>query len=300
MPYSFKVGSIQCHIVSDGQQLIDGGSFFGLAPRVLWERVIHPDEKNRIPAQMRCLLVESQAGLILVDTGQGDKINAAYRHQFGMNDKSRRLETDMRRVGFEPEDVAIVLPTHLHADHCGGNTRWTDHADSESEVVPTFPNARYLIQRLEIAEATFPNERTRGHYFPENWEPLRATGQLEIVDGDQELAAGVWSVTVPGHTAGMQVVWVEDGGESLVFLGDACSWAAHLERLAWVPAFDLEPMRSIDGKRKLRQEAEEKDALLVFQHDSQIVTGRLRPGAHGPVVEAEIREEAWGPTRDSG
>ncbi len=300
MPYTFKIGSIQCHIVSDGQQLIDGGSFFGLVPRVLWERVIRPDEKNRIPFQMRCLLVESPDGLVLVDTGQGDKISAEYRRRFGMDDSSRRLEADMRRVGFGPEDVDIVLPTHLHADHCGGNTRWSDPSDAGSEAVATFPNARYLIQRLEMAEATFPNERTRGHYFPENWEPLRGTGQLEIVDGDQALAAGVRSVTVPGHTASMQVAWVEDGGESLLFLGDACSWAAHLERLAWVPAFDLEPMRSIEGKRNLRREAEEKNALLVFQHDSQVVTGRLRPGARGPVVEPEIREEAWGTAGDSG
>ncbi len=293
MPSSFQIGSIPCHIVSDGQQLIDGGSFFGLVPRVLWERVIRPDEKHRIPAQMRCLLVQSPAGLILVDTGQGDKITAEYRTQFGMDSSNRRLESDLSRVGFSPEDIDIVLLTHLHADHCGGNTRLSDPTDAESEVVATFPNARYLIQRLEMAEASFPNERTRTHYFSENWEPLRRSGQLEIVDGDQALAAGVRSVTVPGHTGSMQVVWVEDGGESLLFLGDACSWAAHMDRLAWVPAFDLEPMRSIEGKRNLRCQAEEKNALLVFQHDSQVVTGRLRPGPRGATVVPEITEVAW-------
>ena len=293
MPYSLQVGSIRCHIVSDGQQLIDGGSFFGLVPRVLWERVIRPDGNHRIPAQMRCLLIQSASGLILVDTGQGDKITAEYRTRFGMDDSNRRLEADMRRAGFCPEDVDIVLLTHLHADHCGGNTRLSDPTDLQSEVLPTFPNARYLIQRLEMAEATFPNERTRGHYYPENWEPLRRTGQLEVVDGDQGLAPGVCSVTVPGHTQSMQVVWVEDAGESLLFLGDACSWAAHMDRIAWVPAFDLEPMRSIEGKRNLRRQAEEKNALLVFQHDSQIVTGRLRPGERGPTVEPEITEVAW-------
>lgn len=293
MPYSLQIGSIRCHIVSDGQQLIDGGSFFGLVPRVLWERVIRPDENHRIPAQMRCLLVQSSEGLILVDSGQGDKITAEYRTQFGMDDSNLRLESDLRRVGFSPEDVDIVLLTHLHADHCGGNTRWSDPNDPDSDVVPTFPNARYLIQRLELAEATFPNERTRGHYFPENWEPLRRTGQLQIVDGDQELAPGVRSVTVPGHTSSMQAVWVEDAGESLLFLGDACSWAAHMDRLAWVPAFDLEPMRSIEGKRNLRRQAVDKNTLLVFQHDSQVVTGRLRPGLRGPRVEPEIKEVAW-------
>ena len=293
MPYSFQIGSIPCHIVSDGRQLVDGGGFFGLVPRVLWERVIRPDDKNRIPVQMRSLLIQSSAGLILVDTGQGDKISAKERRIFGMDDGNRRLAADLHRAGFSPEDVDIVLMTHLHADHAGGCTHWSDPADPESEAVPSFPNARYLIQRLEMAEAAFPNERTRGTYFPDNWEPLRRTGQLELVDGDQALARGVRTATVPGHTASIQVVWVEDGGESLLFLGDACSWAAHLDRLAWVPSFDLDPMRSIEGKRNLRREAEEKEALLVFQHDGQVVTGRLRAGARGPVVEPVITEEAW-------
>jgi len=293
MPYSFQIGSIPCHIVSDGRQLVDGGGFFGLVPRVLWERVIRPDEKNRIPVQMRSLLIPSSAGLILVDTGQGDKITAKERRIFGMDDDNRRLAADLGRVGFSPEDVDIVLMTHLHADHAGGCTHWTDPSDPESEAVPAFPNARYLIQRLEMADASFPNERTRGTYFPQNWEPLRRSGQLEIVDGDQDLAAGVRTVTVPGHTDSIQAVWVEDAGHSLLFLGDACSWAAHLDRLAWVPSFDLDPMRSIEGKRALRLQALEKNALLVFQHDGQIVTGRLTEGARGPVVESEISETAW-------
>ncbi len=293
MPYSFQIGSIPCHIVSDGRQLVDGGGFFGLVPRVLWERVIRPDDKNRIPVQMRSLLVQSSAGLILVDTGQGDKLTARDRRNFGMDDSSRRLAADLGRVGFSPEDVDIVLMTHLHGDHAGGCTHWSDPADPDSEAVPSFPNARYLVQRLEMADASFPNERTRGTYFPQNWEPLRRSGQLEIVDGDQNLAAGVRTVTVPGHTDSIQAVWVEDGGHSLLFLGDTCSWAAHIDRLAWVPSFDLDPMRSIEGKRALRQQAQEKNALLVFQHDGQIVTGRLVSGSRGPVVDAEITEDAW-------
>ena len=293
MPYSLQIGSIPCHIVSDGRQLVDGGGFFGLVPRVLWERVIRPDDKNRIPVQMRSLLVQSSAGLILVDTGQGDKLTARDRRNFGMDDTSRRLAADLGRAGFSPADVDIVLMTHLHGDHAGGCTHWSDPADPDSEAVPSFPNARYLVQRLEMADASFPNERTRGTYFPQNWEPLRRSGQLEIVDGDQNLAAGVRTVTVPGHTDSIQAVWVEDRGHALLFLGDTCSWAAHLDRLAWVPSFDLDPMRSIEGKRALRQQALEKNALLVFQHDGQIVTGRLVPGSRGPTVESEITEEAW-------
>ena len=180
MAYSFKIGSIPCHIVSDGRQLVDGGGFFGLVPRVLWERVIRPDDKNRIPVQMRSLLIQSSAGLILVDTGQGDKLTAKERRIFGMEDSNQRLAADLRRVGCRPEDVDIVLMTHLHGDHAGGCTHWSDPGDSESEAVPSFPKARYLIQRLEMADAAFPNERTRGTYFANNWEPLRRSGQLEL------------------------------------------------------------------------------------------------------------------------
>ncbi len=293
MPYSLQIGSIPCHIVSDGRQLVDGGGFFGLVPRVLWERVIRPDEKNRIPVQMRSLLIQSSAGLILVDAGQGDKLTAKERRIWGMDDRNQRLAADLRRVGFGPEDVDIVLMTHLHADHAGGCTRWVDPTDADSAAVPSFPNARYLIQRIEMADASFPNERTRGTYFSQNWEPLRRSGRLDLVDGDQRLAVGVRTVTAPGHTESIQAVWVEDGGASLLFLGDTCSWAAHLNRLAWVPSFDLYPMRSIESKRHLRQQAQEKNALLVFQHDGQVVTGRLVQGARGVEVRPEITEEAW-------
>ena len=293
MPYSLQVGSIPCNIVSDGRQLVDGGGFFGLVPRVLWERVIRPDQKNRIPVQMRSLLIQSSAGLVLVDTGQGDKLTSKERRILGMDDSSQRLAADLSLVGFSPEDVDIVLLTHLHGDHAGGCTHWSNSADPDSDVLPSFPNARYLVQRIEMADAAFPNERTRGTYFPDNWEPMRRSGQLQVVDGDQSLAVGVRSVTVPGHTESIQAVWVEDGGESLLFLGDCCSWAAHLDRLAYVPSFDLYPMRSIEGKRALRQQAEQKNALLVFQHDGQVVTGRLRQGQRGAAVEPEITEVAW-------
>jgi glyoxylase-like metal-dependent hydrolase (beta-lactamase superfamily II) len=294
MPYSFHIGSIRCHIVSDGRQKSDGGGFFGLVPRVLWERVVQPDARNRIPTDLRCLLIESTAGLILVDTGQGDKLLDKTRAQLGMIDANERLIGELRQVGFAPEDVDIVLLTHLHGDHAGGATRWRDQDDPKSGVIPTFPKARYLVQRQELADASFPNERTRGTYFPENWEPVRASGQLETVAGDQYLTQGVRTEVIPGHTASIQAVWVEDEGESLLFLGDTCNWAVHLERLAWVPAFDLDPMASIEGKRRLRQEAMRRNALLVFQHDGQVVTGRMVEEERGPVVNVEIAEAGWG------
>ncbi|MFN8470432.1 MAG: MBL fold metallo-hydrolase [Caldilineaceae bacterium] len=295
MAYSLRVGSLRCHVLSDGLQYVDGGGFFGLIPRSMWQEVIAPNELNQIPCDSRSLLIESAAGLILVDTGVGDKLPPKVRQRFGMDNRNRRLLGELGRAGFVPEDVDIVLCTHFHGDHIGGSTRW-DTEDGASApgaaAIPVFPRARYIGQRLELADASFPNERTAATYAAENFKPLLDCGLLDIVDGPQRLAPGVRTDIVPGHTACLQAVWVEDGGESLLFLTDAAPWAVQFERLAWVPAFDIAPLQSMETKRRLRQEAAERAALLVFQHDSQVVTARLAPGKRGLAVVPEISEPA--------
>lgn len=288
MAHSLSVGAIRCHILSDGQHHADGGGFFGLVPRLLWQRVITPDENNLIPVDARSLLIESSAGLILVDTGNGDKLDAKARARMGLPTRNERLIGELRAVGASPEDVEMVLLTHFHGDHVGGATR----RDSSGKMVPTFPRARYLGQRLELADASFPNERTAATYLRDNFQPLLDAGVLEPMDGPRRLARGVRTQIVPGHTAALQAVWVEEGGESLLFVGDAANWAVHLERLAWVPAFDVFPLQSIETKRVIRAEALERNTLLVFQHDAQVIAGRLVEGERGPVVQAELRKEA--------
>ena len=293
MAYTLHVGSLRCHIMDDGKQPVDGGGFFGVVPRTLWQRVIQPDGDNLIPSATRSLLIESAAGLILVDTGNGDKLSPKERSRFGFVGRTDRLVGDLQRVGYQPTDVAIVIQTHLHADHMGGATRWETLDHSPGKVIPTFPNARYLVQRIDLAEASFPNERTHATFHNHNWLPLIESGQLEVVDGGQQVAPGVRTDIAPGHTAALQMVWVESDGESLLFPSDACSWAAHLNRLAWVPAFDIYPQTSIESKRRIAQQALQRNTLLVFQHDAQVVTGRLAPGPRGPEVQPEITEAPW-------
>ena len=287
MAYTIQVGALRCHILSDGLHYVDGGGFFGLIPRTMWQEVVEPTPLNQVPCDTRSLLIESDAGLILVDVGNGDKLPPKVRERLGMDDRNLRLVGELARAGYKPEDVDIVLLTHFHGDHIGGATRWEGDM-----LTPTFPRARYIGQRIDLADASYPNERTTATYVADNFQPLLDRKLLEIVDGPQRLAAGVRTDIAPGHTQAIQVVWVESQGETLLFLTDAACWAVHLQRLAWVPAFDILPRQSIETKRRLRHAAMTQDALLVFQHDPQVVTGRLVPGKRGPEVKAAITEPA--------
>lgn len=284
MAVSIQIGDLRCHILSDGAHHADGGGFFGLIPRVLWQRVIQPDANNYVPAADRSLLIESPQGLILVDTGFGDKLDAKARGHAGLEMRNQRLVGDLHNAGFAPEQVDVVVLTHFHGDHVGGAT-WRD---DEGALHPTFPNARHVGQMVDYLDAMQPNERTAATYLRDNWAPLQDGGLLELVEGEQEIAPGVRTQLAPGHTAALQVVWVESRGETLLFLGDAASWGAHLERLAWVPSFDILPMVSIETKRALRQEALERNALLLFQHDPHLVTARLAAGDKGIALLPEI------------
>ncbi len=301
---TYQVGRARVHLVSDGVFWTDGGTNFGVVPKTLWGKAIAADgvgvdELNRIPMQLRCLLIESDAGLILVDTGYGDKLTPRQQTQLNLHGQFR-LGSDLASVGYKPEDVDIVVDTHLHGDHCGGNTKYAgEDVAGAGTVVPAFPNATYLAQRLELADATYPNERTRNAYFPENFLPLsglckgNSEAVLQVLNGDTQItphgsAIEVRTLTAPGHTRAHQVVIVESAGESAIFLADAVPWALTMEKLAWVAAFDVEPLVSMETKRSLRDWAWRKEALLFFQHDPTIGAGRLvREGGDFRVVKVE-------------
>lgn len=282
-----NLGNTSLHVVSDGLPWMDGGGHFGLVPKVLWEKVVRADELNRIPMALNCLLIESEGKRILVDTGFGDKLSPKEREIYSVAGDSR-LVGDLRRLGFAPEDVDVVINTHLHSDHCGGNTilRFGKVSDRRREVVPTFPRAEYWIQRLEWADARYPNERTRATYLAENFVPLEERGQLRLLHGDTRVTPEVRCIVTRGHTRAHQSVIIESGGETAICLGDLASWTIQMERLAWISAFDVEPLETIETKRRVRDWVLEKDALLIFDHDSRVQMGCLREeGGKYKVVE---------------
>jgi glyoxylase-like metal-dependent hydrolase (beta-lactamase superfamily II) len=267
-----RFGSIDLHIVSDGTYWEDGGGLFGLVPKALWQRVMAPDERNRLPFAQRCLLIETARERILVDTGYGDKLSEKERGFISLAGESRLLSS-LDALGIDPLDIDLVINTHLHGDHCGGNTQY----DESGQLVPTFPQATYCVQRLELADASFPNERTRATYRSENFQPLAQSGKLRILTGDARLTDSVRVLVTPGHTRGHQCVVIESQDQTAIFLGDTASWPIHMERLAWVPAYDVEPLISIETKRNLARWAIEHHVLMIFEHHPQIVAGYLHP-----------------------
>ncbi|MCB0153910.1 MAG: MBL fold metallo-hydrolase [Anaerolineae bacterium] len=266
-----RLGNLEYHLVSDGICWVDGGGAFGLVPKPIWQKLRPPDDQNRIIFTLYSLLIRSEEQTILVDTGYGRKLTEKQQQILGLERPEGDLLNGLADLGVRPEEIDLVLNTHLHADHCGGNTT------CEGErLMPTFPNAHYLIQRLEWSEAVLPNERTRATYFPDNYLPLQATGHLRIIDGPTQVTREVRTAITRGHTRAHQVVILESQGQTALFMADLASLHYHFERLAWVPGYDVEPLESIESKRTWQRWALTHDALLLFQHDAALLTGRLR------------------------
>ena len=249
---------------------LDGGALFGLVPKVLWEKVAQPDELNRIPVALNCLLIESHGQRILVDTGLGDKLSEKQKRNWGLQRPQGGLVDGLGRLGLGVEAIDTVINTHLHLDHCGGNTTLRD-----GRPVPTFPRAEYWVQRPEWAEAGHPNERTRAVYLQENLQPIAEAGQLRLLDGDTQVTDAIHCVIHQGHTSAYQSVILESGGQRAVYVGDLAPFTTHLERIQWLPAYDVLPLEHLEAKREVRDWALEINALLIFQHDPSTSWGHL-------------------------
>ncbi len=274
-----RVGSIRIHALEAGLQWLDGGAMFGVVPKPLWEKRIPADPRNRIPLALRCLLVEAPNALVLVDTGIGNKENEKFREIYGVENEGdpTRLEDAIRHAGFEPSDVDIVLDTHLHFDHAGGNTVRRE----DGRVEPAFPGARYVVQEGELAFAGRRNERIQASYLEANHAPVTEAGLWDLVRGEATITEGVRVLPTPGHTPHHQSVLVTSDGETACFLADVCPTTAHVP-LPWIMGYDLEPLVTLESKRGLWTRALEEQWLLVFQHDPEVAWGRLDPDADRP------------------
>lgn len=275
---TLSCGEARATLLTDGTSWWDGGGTFGLVPRPKWMKLLPPDELNRVPQELRCVLIEAGGQRILVDCGVGDKPNELIATQYDVRRPHGTLIDDLARQNIAPADIDFVLFTHLHGDHSGWATRLND----AGEIVPTFPNARYVVQRQEYEDATHTNERTRNTYFADNFVPLMLHNVLTLLDGDAQITPSVRVAHTPGHTAGHQSVIVESKGAApLLMLGDMASYMIHFERLPWVTAYDVLPMVTIETKRQWQQWAFTNDATLISCHDTLLPTGKLTRNSKG-------------------
>ena len=270
-----RFGRFALDIFSDGTFKIDGGAMFGVVPKVLWSRHKEADAQNRVTMDMNCVLIRDADHVVLIESGAGSKLTEKQRGIYGI-ERPPALLDELAKRGVKPEDVTLVVNTHLHFDHSGGNTRRDGDA-----LVATFPRASYVFQRLEWVDALGANERTRASYFPDDFAPLEAPGKLELIDEAVEILPGIRLDRVQGHTRGTQTVRVIDGKRTAFFSSDFMPDRHHLP-LPWIPAQDLYPLDTLEAKRTILARAVEEQWLVAFTHDLprfgtlQSVEGKLR------------------------
>jgi glyoxylase-like metal-dependent hydrolase (beta-lactamase superfamily II) len=241
---------------------------FGSVPKPLWSRTNPPDERNRIRLAMRCMLLLGHGRVVLVDDGLGDKFSDKLRDIYRVEPEPS-LEHSLEALGLTPGEVTDVLLTHLHFDHAGGSTRRGSRG-----LEPTFPNARWYVQRRNWENAHAPNPRERASYMPENYDALMEAGVLTLWDGPQRPWPGVETINVDGHTRGQQLVRVAGGGEVAYFVTDLIPTASHV-RIPFVMGYDVAAIETMEEKRALLTRAAAEGAWIVLEHDPETAMGRV-------------------------
>ncbi len=272
--HRLALGDFELTLVSDGTYRMDGGAFFGVVPKSLWSRKISADSNNLVRAGLNGLIIRGREHVVLVETGIGEKLDEKRVQLHGI-ERPHSLPEDIAARGIDPDSIDIVINTHLHFDHCGGNTRWQNGA-----AVPVFPRAQYYAPRGEWEHGHLRLERDRVSYLDENYDPLVHSGRMTLLDGNAEIAPGVSVQVFPGHTRHMQVVLVRSDGKTCAFLGDLVPSAAHLPP-TWVMAYDLFPLETIESKKRILAQAAAENWLCVFTHDADRPWGYVRPAERG-------------------
>jgi glyoxylase-like metal-dependent hydrolase (beta-lactamase superfamily II) len=267
-----SLGDFELTIVSDGTYRADGGAFFGVVPKTLWSKKVTVDEKNLIPAGLNSLLIRTGSKNILIETGIGNKMPDKLVQIYG---QPAKLLDNLHAIGIAPEDIDIVIDSHLHFDHCGWNT-----VRRGDRFVATFPKAKYYVQRGEWEHARLQLERDAVSYMSPNYDPLVDSGQMELLHGDREIVPGISVKVFPGHTANMQAVIVESGGRTACYISDLIPTTAHLD-ITWVMAFDLYPLQTIESRKKYYSRAIPEKWLTVFTHDDAVPWGYVETSGKG-------------------
>jgi glyoxylase-like metal-dependent hydrolase (beta-lactamase superfamily II) len=262
------LGDIEVHYLHGGNFFLDGGAMFGVVPKPLWERKSPPDSRNRIRLAANSLLVRTQNKNIVIETGNGTKWTPKLRDIYGIQEGDPLLD-NLAAKSVRPDQIDLVVNTHLHFDHAGGNTKL--HND---QAVPAFPNAKYVVQAGEIAHAANPSERDRASYFEENFLPMQQSDQWHALAGDSEIIPGIATVGIPGHNSDIQAIKLTGGGKTIFFVADLFPTRHHLS-LPWIMAYDLYPLQTLETKRKWLQTIVQENWIVVFGHDPDVPAATL-------------------------
>jgi glyoxylase-like metal-dependent hydrolase (beta-lactamase superfamily II) len=277
------IGDFELTIFSDGKYLLDGGAFFGVVPKVMWAKKVNVDDKNRVLTGLNSLLVRTGDRNILIETGIGNKLSERMIRFYG---QPAELLDNMSAGGVSPDDIDIVINTHLHFDHCGWNT-----ISANDRIIPTFPKAKYYVQEGEWQHACRQFERDRISYISDNYDPLINTGQMELLRGDREIVPGISVRVFPGHTAYMQAVIISGGGRKACYISDLIPTRAHID-LTWGMSFDLFPIDTIESKKKYYAESIPEKWLTVFTHDPELPWAYVERDAEGKLLAQTLPEVA--------
>jgi glyoxylase-like metal-dependent hydrolase (beta-lactamase superfamily II) len=268
-----RLGDYRVEIVPDTEFHLDGGAMFGVVPRKLWAKDCPPDDENRIRMNMNCVFIDTGSEKVLIETGIGDKWSAKQQSMYGIDRVRPLSETLSERAGVTADEITIVVNTHLHFDHAGGNTR----LNAQGEPEAAFPQARYFVSGAELDHANHPTERDRASYLPENWKPLVESGQLEPKASNYEVVPGLRMQTVAGHNRSMQCWRLERNHSTLFGFADLVPMRAHV-RLPWIMGYDLYPVETLEAKKQLLPQAARENWICMFYHDPDEPLCRLQQG----------------------
>jgi glyoxylase-like metal-dependent hydrolase (beta-lactamase superfamily II) len=272
------LGPFELLPLSDGFFRLDGGAMFGVVPKTLWEKRTSPDERNRIPMGLRPLLVRTGGRHILIDAGVGDKMSSKEQEIYAF-DRREHLDHSLAEHGVTAGDIDLVIASHLHFDHAGGFTKLEG-----GEARPRFPRARYFVRRGEWEDATHPNERNRASYLLQNYVPLHEAGVLDFTEDDGEILPGISVWRTGGHTNHHQIVRIDGGGRTAVFVADLIPTTAHVDTV-WIMGYDLYPMDTLAYKKRFVREAIDREYVIFFEHDPKVAAGIIRERDGRPYVD---------------
>jgi glyoxylase-like metal-dependent hydrolase (beta-lactamase superfamily II) len=276
------LGDFELTVLSDGTYYLDGGAMFGVVPKPLWEKRLPADAQNRVTLGLNTVVVRTGKQTVVIETGIGNKLSEKLR---AIYDAKEQLPLAFAAAGVRPEEVDIVVNSHLHFDHCGWNTTRTPQGD----IVPTFPNARYFAHRGEVEHGHLQLERDAISYIGANYDPLIANGQMTLLDtrpGEiQEIAPGISVECFPGHTAQLLAVHLESAGLRACYISDLIPTSAHLD-ITWVMGYDLDPVTCIAERKRFYARAIPERWMVLFTHDHQTPMGYIRTNDKGkPEIE---------------